>query len=321
MSYEIKKKIGVASLLLSIVFMTACGDLENTQSADDAIENGGAYKVSEASEVSKESLKKNDALLHDKADDKDDKVSEVHEVDKASPIVLSVNKTDAVTDSFDESLNKLDKVIHSNDGYIVSHEMTSQEGNRDRKNRRISMAIRVPKENLESTLDFISKEFYIKSESSNTIDISKDYYDIHSRFESLEKQEDRLNDLIESADNLNEIIRIGDELTNISNEKKILEASKSEIEYRANYSRININLEEVDKMPNKEKLSSIDEISETLSKTTGVINDTLVKIAMLLITFSPMIVIGVVAHLLFKKYGWIIKSKIESEDDKINEDE
>lgn len=307
--------LGVSILSLSMMLFTGCGDIENTQTVDDAIENGGAYKENKES---KDVLINIEESSSNKTDDSTKEPEELTIDDKSSPVVLSVNKTEAITDSFNKSLEKLDKVIHSNGGYIVSHEMTSPEENNRDSNREINMAIRVPKENLEDTLDFISNEFYIKSESSNTVDISKDYYDIDSEIESLNKQENRLNELIDNTNNLDEILKINDEIKKVSVEKKSLESSKMEMDYRANFSRINLDVEEVDKVPAKQELSSREKINEALTGLAYTVKDMSTKLAIALITLTPLIVIGAFAYLLYNKYGWIVKDKmldnVEDED-------
>lgn len=70
--------------------------------------------------------------------------------------------------------------------------------------------IRVPQDKANSLIDFIKGNSQIIAESSQSLDVTTQYYDTETRIKNLESQEEQLRELYKRTEKIEEIIIIND---------------------------------------------------------------------------------------------------------------
>jgi len=107
-----------------------------------------------------------------------------------------------------------------------------------------SISIRVPGAQLESTLQAISAlGLEVLSFSSESEDVTEEYFDIQSRITTLNVTLDALRELLNLEGELEDILAVQREITRVSEEIEVLEGRKRYLEQTSATSLINVRLE------------------------------------------------------------------------------
>jgi len=125
------------------------------------------------------------------------------------------------------------------DGFVVSSRI-SGEGNEMRG--RIS--IRVPDDKFEMTLSELrSLAVRVKSESTNSQDVTEQYVDLQARLKNAEATENQYLTLLEKAEEVEDILRIYDSLSRVRYEIEHIKGQMQYLERTTSMSLISVNLE------------------------------------------------------------------------------
>ncbi len=100
------------------------------------------------------------------------------------------------------------------DGYVVSSQISGEE-----QEARGWISIRVPDERFEEALTEIRKlAVRVKSESTNSQDVTEEYVDLKSRLKNAEATEGQYLALLQKATDVEDILKIYDSLSRVRNE-------------------------------------------------------------------------------------------------------
>ncbi|MCR3921609.1 MAG: DUF4349 domain-containing protein [Firmicutes bacterium] len=111
-------------------------------------------------------------------------------------------------------------------------------------NRMARLTLRVPVATLDAIIAAIEATGKLQQSSTGSDDVTRQYVDLEARIRNLERQEERLLDILEQADTVDDILRVEQELARIRGE---LEARTAEFRYlndRVDYATIQVSLQE-----------------------------------------------------------------------------
>ena len=142
-----------------------------------------------------------------------------------------------------ENVSKgLKERVKAQGGYIESEDYTANTKYDSYKT--MLFTLRIPKENVDSFLDFLNGEGRILSKSENLEDVRLQYWDTKSHIKALETEQERILALMEKAETIDQLIALESRLTDIRYQ---LESYNSEIldyDNRINFSTIYLELQE-----------------------------------------------------------------------------
>ncbi len=142
---------------------------------------------------------------------------------------------DDVVDARDEIVLMTERF----DGFVVSSRIS---GEGEEKRGRIS--IRVPDDKFEMTLsEFRSLAVRVKSESTNSQDVTEQYVDLQARLKNAEAIENQYLTLLEKAEEVEDILRIYDSLSRVRYEIEHIKGQMQYLERTTSMSLISVNLE------------------------------------------------------------------------------
>jgi len=125
------------------------------------------------------------------------------------------------------------------DGFVVSSRIS---GEGEEKRGRIS--IRVPDDKFEMTLSELrSLAVRVKSESTNSQDVTEQYVDLQARLKNAEATENQYLTLLEKAEAVEDILRIYDSLSRVRYEIEHIKGQMQYLERTTSMSLISVNLE------------------------------------------------------------------------------
>jgi len=142
---------------------------------------------------------------------------------------------DDVVDARDEIVLMTERF----DGFVVSSWIS---GEGEEKRGRIS--IRVPDDKFEMTLSELrSLAVRVKSESTNSQDVTEQYVDLQARLKNAEATENQYLTLLEKAEEVEDILRIYDSLSRVRYEIEHIKGQMQYLERTTSMSLISVNLE------------------------------------------------------------------------------
>ena len=124
-------------------------------------------------------------------------------------------------------------------GYVVSSQISGEE-----QDRRGWISLRVPDEKFELTLaELRGLAARVKSESTDSLDVTEEYVDLESRLKNAEATEQQYLALLEQTEDVEDILRIYDSLSRVRSEIEQIKGRMQLLERTSSMSLIEARLE------------------------------------------------------------------------------
>ncbi len=153
------------------------------------------------------------------------------------------------TTEFDQSIAALEELIAKNGGFIESSSVNGSnyyDSARGKVSRRsASYTLRVPSEKFALLMGSLSTIGNVPYTYTYTENVTAQYYDVQARLTALQKQEERLLEMMDLAETVEDIITIEDKLTDVRYRIDSLQSSLNNWDRRVSYSTLNLTLKEV----------------------------------------------------------------------------
>ena len=168
--------------------------------------------------------------------------------DNPEKIIYSGEAT-VETTGFDQTIEALEAMIAENGGFIESSSVNGSnyyDSSRGKTSKRTaSYTLRVPSEKFAVLMGSLSAIGNVPYSYTYTENVTTQYYDTAARLTALEKQEERLLEMMELADTVEDIITIEDKLTDVRYRIDSLESSLRNWDRRVAYSSLRVTVKEV----------------------------------------------------------------------------
>jgi hypothetical protein len=155
------------------------------------------------------------------------------------------------------------------------------------------MQIRVPQEQLETSLDFLAKLGTVQRRTLTAEDVTDQLVDNEARLRNLRKQESTLLKIMERSGSVGDVLKVANELSNVRQNIERLDAQLKSLRSRVAYSTITLTLEEaIAGIPPARPLGS--DVRETWNQAThslGELTTSLIRLAIWLAVFSPFLLV------------------------------
>ncbi|HHV18161.1 MAG TPA: DUF4349 domain-containing protein [Thermoanaerobacterales bacterium] len=212
-------------------------------------------------------------------------------------------------EKFDEKVDEITNLVNNLGGYIENSQI---EGSKSAdSSRRAYMSLRIPQAQLTNALDSFKAMGRVNSQRIGGENITEAYYDTDARVRNLEKQEQRLLEILNMAKNVDEVLRIENELNRVRTDIDVLTGQLTAWDKMVEMSLVNLQL--VEQEPSKEKLGTVTLQELSLRAKQGfiaVVNlsmNMLASLAEVLGALLPIVIIGVILfkgiHLIIKGYA------------------
>lgn len=176
---------------------------------------------------------------------------EVKEDPRAGRKLITTMNLSAETEYFDDLMGNLEKQITELGGYVESSNQwngkTDAYGNR-LENRNVYLVIRIPAEKLGSFVSMMEESSNITSKSQSVEDVTLAYVDLESHKKALLAEQERLLELMEMAETVEDLITVEDKLANVRYQLESMESQLRTYDNKINYSTVNLDLQEVQRL-------------------------------------------------------------------------
>lgn len=134
-------------------------------------------------------------------------------------------------------LGKFRQLAESYGGYVASSSRSTYG-----MQSRAEIAIRVPKDKFRAAIQEIEAYGKVLDERTTSEDITQQYIDLKARLSNLQKQEERLHEILGMAKTVDEILRVESELARVRGEIDSLQGQINYLEGNAEMSLISVAL-------------------------------------------------------------------------------
>jgi len=196
------------------------------------------------------------------------------------------------TNDIEGNLAKIRHLAETSGGYVAGSSRSSYGSQASAE-----MAIRVPKDQFQAIVQEIETYGRILDERTTSEDITQQYIDLKARLVNLQKQEERLHEILQMATTVDEILRVENELTRIRGEIDGLQGQINYLEGNVEMSLITIRLVE----PAPPFTPPGMNWGETFETAIFGLFTVLRGMIILVISLAPLLIIGVPAYYVYKR--------------------
>ena len=131
-------------------------------------------------------------------------------------LIIREGNMDIVVENTDDSLAEISRLADSNGGWVVSTNVfdggQAKSGN---------ITIRVPVEQFDATMEQIRQaSIEVRSESTNSQDVTEEYVDLDARVANLEATADRVRSFLDESRNVEEALAVNQELSRLEGDAR-----------------------------------------------------------------------------------------------------
>ncbi|MCM1252374.1 MAG: DUF4349 domain-containing protein [Clostridium sp.] len=274
-----KRSFGVAAaaMIISCVILSGCGssgsgqlsysESKNTSAAYDA---GGAYAAAEM-EIAEANYSTTDSagavqeagaeMLEENAREAERKLI------KTVDLFVETEEYDTLIANLENKITELGGYIEYQSQYNGSYYANYQD------TRNAYLQVRIPVEKLDEFVVRVGEWTNITNKEERVEDVTLQYVDLESRKRALVTEQDRLLELLEKAETVEDIITIEQRLSDVRYELESMESQLRTLNNQIDYSTINLNIQEVERLTPTEEKSVWDKIRNGFVKSIYNIGD------------------------------------------------
>lgn len=219
-------------VLTLAVFVAGCGS-SNQMSSDEMVDTESSVMYDGSAELSV------DAGGASQTGD-----SSTAELPEGRKLIKNVNMN-VETEEYDDLVTAVSKRITELSGYIENSNMGKNGNNSYDVTRYANITARVPADKVDSFVTEISEEANVISKSENIQDVTLQYVDVDSHKKALEKEQERLLELLSQAEQMEDIISIESKLTDVRYEIESYTSQLRTFDNQIDYSTVSLYITEV----------------------------------------------------------------------------
>ncbi|MGO9271137.1 MAG: DUF4349 domain-containing protein [Terriglobia bacterium] len=203
----------------------------------------------------------------------------------SGPMIARRASVSLITKDFDLSRAELDAIQHRRGGYAAGLQVEAPAG----AGRTLTASLRIPADQLDSTLAEVKKLGRVEHESQSGEEVTEQYVDLNARLSNSRNTEQRLVEVLnQRTGKMADILAVENEIARVRGEIEQMEAERKNIEHRVAYAELQVELKEEYKAAlNVTPPSGAAQVRNSLVEGLGTAADSLVGFAQLVLSCGP----------------------------------
>jgi hypothetical protein len=156
----------------------------------------------------------------------------------ATPMLIRTGSLRLRVEDVPHAHEEVARIAREANGYLASTSLTSEHGP-----PRANMTIRVPSVNLDDVIRQIAALGRVLKREISTQEVTEEYVDLTSRRRNLEREEERLLELLQRAGKISDLLQVEQYLGNVRGQIERIAGRMRYLENRVAFSTLNVNLE------------------------------------------------------------------------------
>lgn len=162
-------------------------------------------------------------------------------VDTNGPMIVRTAQVTLTTTEFDKDRAGIEEILKRHRGYVGGLSVSNASGT----GRTLNATLRVPADQLESTMAELKKLGRVASESQTGEEVTQQYVDLEARLSNARNTEKRLIDLLrQSTGKLADVLSVELEIGRVRGEIERMEAERKSLANRVDFATLNVVLTE-----------------------------------------------------------------------------
>jgi hypothetical protein len=159
----------------------------------------------------------------------------------AGPMIIRTAQLSLVTKEFDKARANLEAILKRHHGYVGELKAGGSTGS----GRTLTATVRVPSDQLDSTLTEVKTLGRVESESQSGQDVTSQYVDLQARLSNARNTEQRLTDLLRNrTGKLSDVLEVEQELDRVRGQIEQMEAERKTMTNQVSYATLNATIAE-----------------------------------------------------------------------------
>ncbi len=222
-------------------------------------------------------------------------------------MIIRTGTMNLETEDFDESLKSITELASRYGGYITN---SGSSVNTSGKKQGTAEA-RIPAQNFDSFVSESGKTGKVMSVNINGNDITEEFIDIEARCKTQKALEERLINLLnEKTAVLTDVVEVEEKLAEVRAQIESMEGRMRLLKNQSEYSTLTISIFEPSLLQTSAGGGFLYEIEEAFAKGLNGFTEVLSGLITFIISFSPVLMIGILIYMFIKKY--LRKRKLRS---------
>lgn len=224
-------------------------------------------------------------------------------VAQATPQLIKKASLTIEVEAIADNIDAVSQIVKQKQGDVLSFQDNKPRSPNVTRHL-VSMQLRVPQQQLESTINALAELGTVLNRSLTAEDVSTQLIDNDARLKNLRKSEEMVLKIMERSGSVGDVLNAARELSSIREQIERIEAMQKNLRSQVAYSTISLTLEspvspsEIPQTPLGEQLQ------DTWGNATTAVGSFavgLLKIGLYLLAFSPFLLLAVGAVLAYKK--------------------
>lgn len=210
---------------------------------------------------------------------------------QSRPQLIKTAEMSLTVKSIDRSVQAISNIVKQKQGDVFKFE--DKKPQRDSTRHTASIDIKVPQEQLESTLDELTKLGTTQHRTLKAEDVTDQLVDSEARLRNLRQQESSLLKIMERSGSVGDVLKVAQELSNVRESIERLDAQLKSLRNRVAYSTIMLTMEEevAGKALTRPLGSEIQETWDSATTSVGKFTLSLLRLSLWLVAFSPYLLV------------------------------
>ncbi|OUL33489.1 DUF4349 domain-containing protein [Nostoc sp. 106C] len=213
--------------------------------------------------------------------------SEAAPVPQSRPQLIKKATITVIVNSVDQSIDAVSKIINNKQGDLIG--LNERQPTRENTRHTASITLRIPQNQLDSTLDELAKLGTVGNRNITAEDVSNQLVDFQARLTNLRRTEANLQKIMDRSGSVRDVLSVAQELSNVRQSIEQINAQLKNLQNQVAYSTITLNLEAAvsSSSPQRGLGSQIQETWNNSSHSVGEFTVGLLKLAIWLMVYSP----------------------------------
>lgn len=278
---RIMKKMKLAAMfLLAGVLFTGCGSSAKSESYDAGYsyntattEEAVVYEAA-AEEFAAEEYVTDDTAAEMSAEGATEAGTETLDENAQERKLIKTVDLYVETETYDTLLGNLEKQVTELGGYIeYQYQYNGSYYSGYEEVRSTNMTIRIPVKRLDEFVGKVEEQSNVTNKEERVEDVTLQYVDLESRKTALITEQERLIELLAKAETVEDIISIEQRLSDVRYELESMESQLRTLDNQIDYSTINLNIQEVQRITPKAEPTLLGRMENGLRKSIYRIGD------------------------------------------------
>jgi hypothetical protein len=271
------KPILMASVLLGSLLLTSCSGGSN---------NVASRPISQPAPAQDAGATLNQLAPAQDAGATFEAQNEVPRSPRASPQLIRKAALTLIVNSLDKSIQQVSAIVRRQQGDLLGLEDKKP---LDSARHTVSLQIRVPQNQLDTTLDKLTQLGNVQSRTITAEDVADQLVDSQARLRNLQKTESTLLKIMERSGSVGDVLKVAQELSNVRQSIEQINAQLKSLQNQVAYSTITLSLEAAVSTTTPER-SLGSQVQETWNTSTYSLREfsiSLLRLGIWLMVYSP----------------------------------